>query len=430
MYSPSEALGEILSRLRGLEDVERVPLGGAAGRVLAESAVSDLDLPPFEKSAMDGFAVHSADFASGSRARGQGLPDERVRLAVIGEARAGEPFAGRIPRGSCVAIYTGAEVPADVDAVVMVEDTEREPVGDGQQEGARAGFDGLGDVLVGGAVRAAQNVCHRGQDLALGGIVLEPGHRIRAADVSVLAAIGCDPVPVYRRPRVAILTTGDELVPPSQKPAAGQIREGNTLQLAAMTRALGVEVVREGILSDSLELLVSTFREVLGTCDALITTGGVSMGKYDLVGEAFEKVGVEPVFHKVKIKPGKPLWFGKAGDVPVFALPGNPVSCLVGHAVFVRPALGVLANDRGSLAAARGERPRARWAGQPTVQNWREQYLPVARRVSEQGALELVPVAWNGSGDVVGLSRADALARIPFDVSVATGELVEYLPLG
>ena len=325
-----------------------------------------------------------------------------------------------------VAIYTGAEVPAGLDAVVMVEDTERAPAFDG----ALTGFDGRGDVLVAGPVRPAQNVCHKGQDLRVGGTVVDPKRRIRAADVSVLAAVGCDPVPVFARPRVAILTTGDELVPPASTPGPGQIREGNTLLLAAMTRALGCEVVRSGILADERQVLVDAFRAALDACDVLITTGGVSMGEYDLVGAAFEALGVEPVFHKVRLKPGKPLWFGMAGAVPVFALPGNPVSCLVGHAVFVRPALAAIANDEHGLRAATAERPRARWAGDATRENWREQYLPVARRIAPDGALELEPVRWNGSGDVVGLARADALARIPFDVAVTPGELVEFLPLG
>lgn len=424
MLSPDEALAEILLRVGSLArrdgNVEEVPIAEAVGRVLARPAISDLDLPPFEKSAMDGYAVHVSDFgdaAERSLPTEPPLPIERElavierKLAVVGEAKAGAPFTGVVPKGSCVAIYTGAEVPADCDAVVMVERTEAD--------------EERGEVVIRDAVRCGQNVCHRGQDLKLGGTVVEPGHRIRAADVSVLASVGCDPVPVLRRPRVSVLTTGDELVPPSAQPGPGQIREGNTLHLATMTRALGCEVVRSGILPDEPDALVRSFADALEHSDAVITTGGVSMGKYDLVGDAFAAVGVECVFHKVKIKPGKPLWFGLAGEVPVFALPGNPVSCLVGHTVFVRPALQQLAGEREPAS----EVGRGVWCGPDTEPNWREQHLPVARRVADDGRLELHPVPWNGSGDVVGLARADALARIPFDVSVRSGELVDFRPL-
>ena len=419
MYSPREALNEILARVGVLAAVESIPLAEAAGRVLAVDAVSDLDLPPFEKSAMDGFAVHSADFAGAALRNVPDPPAGQVALSlcVVGEARAGEPFAGAVPPGACVAIYTGAELPADVDAVVMVEDTEGAPGGERVLVRAPAG------------VRPGQNVCHRGQDLTRGGIVLAAGARIRPADVGVLAAVGCEPVPVVARPRVAILTTGDELVPPSARPGPGQIREGNTLHLAALSRAAGAEVVRCGILRDDPSELARAFGAALEECDALITTGGVSMGKYDLVGDALAELGVERVFHKVRIKPGKPLWFGMRAQVPVFALPGNPVSCLVGHAVFVRPALAKLGGDRAALDRRVGARPRARWAGPDAEPNAREQWLPARRSLGERGELEIAPVEWNGSGDVVGLARADALACVPMDTAVKAGEPVEFLEL-
>lgn len=401
MYSPREALGEVLSRVGPRGSIETVPIAEATGRVLAQPVQSDIDLPPFENSAMDGFAVRSADLAGGGGRS----------LHIVGESRAGEPFTGSVPAGSCVAIYTGAEVPPDCDAVVMVERTER--------------AEGDERVVIQDEVRPGQNVRHKGQDLAVGRTVLEAGKRLRAADVGVLAAAGCEPVPVFARPRVAVLTTGDELVPPSRKPRAGQIREGNTLLLAALCRLAGAEVVRSGLLPDRSDELERAFAKALDECDALITTGGVSMGKYDLVGAAFERVGVARVFHKVKIKPGKPLWFGLRGETPVFALPGNPVSCLVGHAVFVRPALGRMGGESSGDEPAR----TARWGGAATAPNWREQYLPARRRLDAEGRLVVEPVRWNGSGDVAGLSRADALARIPMDVSVASGETVEWLPL-
>src|SRR5262249_20359668 len=164
------------------------------------------------------------------------------------------------------------------------------------------------------------------------------GRRLSPVEISVLAAVGCEPVPVFARPKLALFATGDELVRPSEKPGAGQIREGNTFYLAARARAAGADVRRSEAAADDEATLERAFRDAFERADAVMTTGGVSMGRYDLVGAVLERCGVEPVFHKVAIKPGKPLWFGMRGRVPVFALPGNPVSCLIGFEAFVRPA--------------------------------------------------------------------------------------------
>ena len=400
MKSPSEAVQEILSRLAPLEERELVPLSQAVGRVLAEAVRSDLDLPPFDKSAMDGFAVHSADFA----AAGEG----GLELAVVGESRAGAPFPGDVPPGACVEIYTGAEVPRDCDAVVVVE-RSREHAG--------------GRVVLEDRPRAEQNICKRGQDVALGHVVAEPGACLRCADLAPLASVGCDPVPVWRRPRATVLTTGDELVPPARKPGPGQIRESNTLHLAAMSAAAGCEVLNLGSVGDDPAELERALAAALEETDLVITTGGVSMGRYDHVGGTFERLGVVPVFHKVAIKPGKPLWFGMRGAVPVFALPGNPVSCLVNHAVFVRPAVLRLAGrDPAEAAATR----RGRWSGGELAQSDRERHLPVRLAAAEDGVTRLEPVAWNGSADVVGLARAQALAVAPPGAEVRAGQLLAF----
>jgi molybdopterin molybdotransferase len=404
MRSPQEAVSIILDRTRRELGSEHVALAEALGRVLAEDVRSDLDLPPFPKSAMDGFAVHLEDFA-------ELKPGESARLRQLGEARAGEPFVGPVGRGECVAIYTGGELPADLDAVVMVERSEIE----GEY------------VLLSDTPTPRQHVCERGEDLREGDLVLSRGHRLSAACLSVLASVGCEPVPVVRRPRVAIVTTGDELVPPSEFPGPGQIREGNTLHLAAMARAAGAEVVRSGVVRDDERDLAETFAELLEEVDVLITTGGVSMGKYDLVGDALEACGVEQVFHKVAIKPGKPVWFGCKGDRLVFGLPGNPVSCLVGHEVFVRPALSRLCGE--AEAAWTPPLRRARWAGKPTRANDREQNIPVSVTQAADGVDELELVRWKSSADIVGLSRADGLVVVPPGAVLTVGELVSFRPL-
>ncbi len=395
-----EAIADILCRIEPTTEVSEVSLESAAGRILARDVHSDVDLPPFEKSAMDGYAVRSADFADGART-----------LVLVGESRAGAPFHGRVGPGECVAIYTGAELPSDCDAVVMVEKSVL--------EGRRVRLDD--------APKRDQHVCHRGEDLKIGAVVLHAGKRLTPIDLSVLAAVGCEPVPVKKRPCLALLTTGDELVAPNQVPGPGEIREGNTFYLAARARAAGADVVNLGVVPDDEALLEARFREILATCDAVMTTGGVSMGKYDFVGAVFERCGVENVFHKVAIKPGKPLWFGMHGRVPVFGLPGNPVSCLIGFEVFVR---GALAKLEGADEGEWGARLRlGRWRGAATKDNPRQQNLPVRVVPSGDGVDELIPLDWTSSADIVSLTRAQGLAVIEPGTIVSERSLIPYRPL-
>jgi molybdopterin molybdotransferase len=277
------------------------------------------------------------------------------------------------------------------------------------------------------APRARQNICARGEDLRQGETVLRRGRRLSAIDLSVLAAVGCQPVPVYPRPRAALFTTGDELVEAHVKPSAGEIREGNTFYLAGRLDAEGADVLNRGIVADDEDGLERAFRAALESCDLLVTTGGVSMGKYDMVGATLERCGVEPVFHKVAIKPGKPLWFGMRGRVPVFALPGNPVSCLIGFEVFVRPALSKMS---GADELEWRERLRVgRWTGERVAENTRQQNLPVRVSQGPDGVDELAPIRWKSSADITGLTRADGLAVVGADRVLAKGELVPYRPL-
>jgi molybdopterin molybdotransferase len=397
MHTPAEALDRILERIRPLQETERVPLEEASGRVLAAEAVADHDLPPFEKSAMDGFALRHADLAADAPA-----------LPCAGESRAGEPLGRPLPAGACVEIYTGAELPEGADTVVMVEETERD-----------------GDtVRFTGEVKHAQHVQHTGEILATGRTALAAPRRLTPADLSVLAAVGVDPVPVVRRPRVAVLTTGDELVAPSERPGAGQIREGNTYTLRAAVARAGAELLPSGRVPDERAALRGAFGAALESGDALVTSGGVSVGKYDLVGEVLEELGVEPVLHKVAIKPGKPIWFGLKGERPVFGLPGNPVSSLLGAAAFVAPALARLGGAPESDWA--GELPHARWAGDARRAGWRQENLPCELVHGDDGLPELVPVRWLGSADMVGAARADVFAVLPPESEVRPGELLAY----
>jgi molybdopterin molybdotransferase len=400
MLTPSEALVRILERIPAPERVESVSLSEAYGRCLAARALSDVELPPFEKSMMDGFAVSAASLADGIR-----------RLRVAGEARAGVPFTGGLAQGTCVEIFTGAELPSGCDAVEMVEHVRRE----GEW------------VLFERPVKSGQNVSHRGEILRADQSVYEPRRRLTAADLSVLASIGGDPVPVFARPRVTILTTGDELVPPRERPGRGQIREGNTFFLRAACEALGCEVLRAGIVPDDARVLAAAFAQALEDSDVLITTGGVSVGKYDLVGTVLADLGVEPLLHKVAVKPGKPIWFGVRGCTPVFGLPGNPVSTLLGFEVFVRAALVRLCGDDPALERERIA--RGRWRGRTERGGDRQNNLPARTVPAADGVCELEPLPFRGSADIVAAAQADALAIVPAGGEIGTGELVEYRPL-
>jgi molybdopterin molybdotransferase len=418
MHTPAAALAEILRSVRPIDRVESVHLAGANGRVLARDIGSDVDLPPFEKSAMDGYAVRSSDFAAlaadaQGRAASGGAPAKAAptTLKLVGESRAGAPFRGAVNARECVAIYTGAELPGDCDAVVMVEKSSLSE----------------GRVQLDDAPRPGQHVCRRGEDLQMGATVLRRGRRISAIDLAVLAAVGCEPAPVFARPRVALFTTGDELVQAHEKPAAGEIREGNTFYLAARLATEGADVENHGIVRDDEAELERRFRAALESSDALVTTGGVSMGKYDLVGAVLERCGVAPVLHKVAIKPGKPLWFGTRDGVCVFALPGNPVSCLVGFEVFVRPALCKMSGAQESEWRERLH--LGRWMGESTKENTRQQNLPVRVHRAADGVDELEPLRWTSSADIVGLTRADGLAVVEAGVRVGKGELLSFRPL-
>jgi molybdopterin molybdotransferase len=402
MRTPEEAVSEILEHTAGPGEAEDCVLAEAAGRVLASDVEADRDLPPFEKSAMDGYAVQRADFSGASASE--------VALRLVGESSAGSPHEGALKAGECIAIYTGAVVPDDCDAVVMVERTRRE-----------------GDtVWMTDDPRPRQHICARGEDVRRGQRVLAGGRRLGPADLSVLASVGCEPVPVFPRPRVSILTTGDELVSPAEVPGPGQIREGNTLHLAALARAAGAVVLRAEVLRDDPEHLARSFELALADSDFLISTGGVSMGRYDLVGDALRACGVERVFHKVAIKPGKPVWFGVREEVAVFGLPGNPVSCLVGHEVFVRPALA----KRAGAVAEQAEGLRlGRWDGDSPRTGDRQQNIPVAVTLGEDGVDLLRPVPWRSSADVVGLARAAGLAVLEPGETLEPGDLCPYRPL-
>jgi molybdopterin molybdotransferase len=301
-----QALAFVLERTRRLPD-EEVAVADAAGRCLAADAVAAVDLPPFDSSAMDGFAVRAADTPAS--------------LRIVGESSAGRPAEGALGDGEAIAISTGAVVPEGADAVVPVEIAER--LG--------------GEVKVQG-VSAGDNVRRRGGDVRAGDVVVPAGTVLGPVQVGALASAGLLRVPCVRAPRVAVLATGSELRRPGEELGPGQIYESNTVLLAAAARSASAEVEVLAAVADDPEATLAALERAL-QADVVVTSGGVSVGEHDLVRGSLAALGAEEVFWRVALKPGKPVAFSVRGDTLVFGLPGNPVSSFVGFELFVRPAL-------------------------------------------------------------------------------------------
>jgi molybdopterin molybdotransferase len=409
MLTVDEALSKVMEHARPLPPAE-LSLLDSCDRLLAENIAADADQPPFDKSLVDGYAVRVTDLQTGN-----------ARLK-IGESI----LAGQIPvrgLGPCEAavIMTGAPLPAEADAVVMRERTRI-----------------LDETLIvddAAAVRAGQNILRRGDVYRRQDLVLQSGAQLDPASLGLLASVGRTRVKVIPKPSVAILPTGDELVEPSDVPGPGQIRNSNAVMLEGS--ALGHAAPRVfPIARDELRELHRIVQDCL-KFDVLLVTGGVSAGQRDLVPSALEESGVRPVFHKVRIKPGKPLWFGigpprgKQAGTLVFGLPGNPASSLVGFLVFVEPAIHVLAGRMSSLrveVSARLAFEFVHRGDNTTYRPARRLKQPSTSESLETGMVEILD--WAGSADLLNLARADGFAILePGDRVFQAGEIVRFLPL-
>jgi molybdenum cofactor synthesis domain-containing protein len=311
-----EIVGEHVTRL----DAETVGLAAARGRVLAEELTSPLNLPPFDNSAMDGYAVVAADTTDASAT-------EPVRLTVLGDARAGAPYNSALSPGSAVRIATGAMLPHGSDAVLRVEDAERD--GD--------------DLLIAAPLTPSKDVRPAGDDLKAGTKVLSQGTRLGAGELAMLASTGHAEVSVVRRPLVAIIGTGDELVAPGDQLGPGQIYDSNMPMLAALVTEAGAEVASAAIrVADTLDATVAALETAVAAADLVLISGGVSKGAHDHVKPALEQIGAEQIFWQLALRPGHPTWFGVKDSVPVFGLPGNPASSYVVFHVLAAQAIALL----------------------------------------------------------------------------------------
>ena len=377
--------------------VESVPLDAAPGRVLASEIRADRDYPPFNRSARDGFAVVASDVAK--------VP---ATLELIGETRAGEPSHFALEPGQTVEIMTGAPGPENADAVVMVEYSEREGT----------------SVTLTDSVRAGRNLIVAGSEAKQGQCVLQAGTRIGYPSVALLGTVGRSDVPVYRQPDVAILSTGDEVLPVSARPQSYQIRNSNAHSLAAQVRRRGGAPRILPIAKDTLQDTRQRIEDGLAS-DILLLSGGVSMGKHDFVEEVLADLGTELFFTSVRIQPGKPLVFGRCGKTLVFGLPGNPLSTMVTFEVFASIAV--------DLAGGATDSP-LRFQQVPLAEGFR--HKPVltrflgARLEGEFGNTRVHVDRGQGSGDVTAFARADCL-MVASDQRAAweAGDLISVMRL-
>jgi molybdopterin molybdotransferase len=391
MLTVEEALAQILADVDPL-GTERVPLAGALGRTLAVDVATDIDLPPYDNSAVDGYAVRAVDTVGATAGR-------PVNLSTLTDIPAGEPAREPVMEGRTARIMTGAQVPPGADAVVMVEDT-------------RQNSDGTVAILE--EARPEQHVRRAGEDVRRGTTVLRAGIPLRPAEIGLLATVGRAVAPVYRRACVAVLSTGDEVVQVQEGvlPPPGKIRNSNLPILAALVREAGAELHSAQHLSDDLEATVAAFRACADPetgADVIVTAGGVSVGDRDYVKPALERLGTLELW-RVSMKPGKPLAHGRIGRTRFFGLPGNPVSALVTFELFVRPTLWRMAG----VSMDRLARPQVQAQVLEPVGHTpgRREYVR-AITTTQEGRFVTRPTGGQGSGNLHTLALANSLLIVP-----------------
>ena len=397
MMAVDEAVGLIAARVTRIEEVETVALAEADGRILAHDIAAPLPLPPFTNSAVDGYAVASRDLP---KAEAEAFP-------VLGRVQAGASPEDVIKTRHAVRIFTGAPMPAGADTVFMQEDVRLEG----------------GKVVLPAGLKPGANVRPAGEDIPLGHAALRAGQRLRPQDVALVAAFGLTHIDVRRRIRVAVFSTGNELVSPGEARAAPQLFDSNRFMLMAMLRRLGCEVGDLGIFSDEPNALANALKRVAGQHDLLLTTGGVSTGEEDHVKAAVESAG-KLVLWRMAIKPGRPVAMGIIGGTPFIGLPGNPVASFVTFVHVVRPTILALSGARQEKLTPMPV--RAAFSYKKKIS--RREYVRVSLREGADGMLEAIKFPREGAGLLSSLSDTDGLAELGEDVTqVSPGETIGFL---
>jgi molybdopterin molybdotransferase len=388
-----------------LMDSTTVDLMDALGYVLAEDVQSDINMPPFDKATMDGYALQGADIASASG-------NTPVVLEVIEEIPAGTVPQKRVGPGQAARIMTGAPVPQGADTVIMVEDTESEAQGQ--------------KVKVLDVTDVGENIARLGEDVTVDQVVLKKGTRIRPPEIGILATVGAVRVPVFRKPIVGVIATGSEIVEPKHVPKPGQIRNSNGYSMMAQALRASAEVRYLGIVEDDAASLKRVIGEGLDTCDVVMLSGGVSAGVYDLVQDAMRDLGVVVLFDRIRMKPGKPLTFGVKGKKLVFGLPGNPVSSVVGLELLARPAI----RKMQSMTVVHHRQAKTVLKADFKQSPGRKQFVPAQSVLGEQGLWTSDWVGHHGSADLFALARANSLFVVDAEVDhVPAGTALDLILL-
>ncbi|NUO07510.1 MAG: molybdopterin molybdotransferase MoeA [Candidatus Brocadia sp.] len=394
-----DAAVKIVADVVGPLPSKMAPFESALGFCLAQDVQSDIDMPPFERSAMDGYAVIAEDTAAAP-----------VELTVIEDIAAGHMPTKKVARGQASRIMTGAAVPEGANAVVKFEETEDLPTSN--------------RVKILRPIDRGRNISKRGEDMQIGQTVLHKGISIRPQEIGILATVGKSRVEVFSAPTIGIISTGDELVDVGSQPSVAQIRNSNGYSLSAQARRLKAEVEILGIVRDTKEEISNIMRRGLQK-DILILSGGVSMGEYDLVGDVMKDLNTRIYFEKVALRPGKPVIFGKKDKTFIFALPGNPVASFVTFELFIYPAIrkmmGFTDIHRNTVKAS--------LETEILVRRRRREYRPAILRM--QNNMWLVsPVEWHGSADLLATTRANCLLIVREDAEkLALGQMVDVIPL-
>ena len=395
MISISEAI-DIVKAQTDLLETEPVRLDKAVGRVLAQEIKADMDMPPFNRSQMDGFAVKTDD-----------VKNAPAKLEIVGESVAGKGWHNQLSNGEAVRIMTGAAVPSGADSVQKVELTEEN--------------DGIITILE--PTKLQQNIVKKGQEIESGDQIFQRGEIITENMIAALASFGYANIVAARKPKVAILATGSEIVDISEKPSRDQIRNSNSSMLKAFANKANADVEILKITEDDLENLKTAISSAVERSDCLIISGGVSVGDYDFTKPALREIGAEILFEKISLKPGKPTVFAKKDKTLIFGLPGNPVSTAVTFFVFVRMALLIM-QGASEYSLRKGV---AKLTHSIKGAKGRDSLLPVSLKVSKKAQLKIETLRFSGSSNFIAFSKADALVFVPSDQSLEKGETAEIM---